>query len=151
MRPIDAKPVEKIFKRWLDDIPDGEETPAIEQCLNVVKNAPTLTPPNEWISVKERLPEDNLPKESTGHTDPRRGSGTDIDGLIERLKTKDFERDYDCTPFECGVFGLLDAASTALSTLYAENQALRNAVNEFKDESKTLLALLEQMKRRGEE
>ena len=30
----------------------------------------------------------------------------DYEKLIERLKAKDFERDYDCTPFECGVFGL---------------------------------------------
>ena len=49
----------------------------------------------------------------------------DIEKLIERLKAKDFERDYDCTPFECGVFGLLDTAATALSTLQAENEKLR--------------------------
>ena len=48
-----------------------------------------------------------------------------IEKLIERLKAKDFERDYDCTPFECGVFGLLDTAATALSTLQAENERLR--------------------------
>ena len=48
-----------------------------------------------------------------------------IEKLIERLKAKDFERDYDCTPFECGVFGLLDTAATALSTLQAENARLR--------------------------
>ena len=49
----------------------------------------------------------------------------DIEKLIERLKSKDFERDYDCTPFECGVFGLSDEAATALSTLQAENESLR--------------------------
>lgn len=48
----------------------------------------------------------------------------DYEKLIERLKAKDFERDYDCTPFECGVFGLLDDAATALSTLQAENEKL---------------------------
>lgn len=48
----------------------------------------------------------------------------DIEKLIERLKSKDFERDYNCTPFECGVFGLLDDAATALSTLRAENAKL---------------------------
>ena len=26
-----------------------------------VKTAPTLTPPNEWVSVEERLPEDDVP------------------------------------------------------------------------------------------
>ena len=30
----------------------------IEGFINVVKTQPTLTPPNEWVSVEERLPED---------------------------------------------------------------------------------------------
>ena len=55
----------------------------------------------------------------------------DIEKLIERLKAKDFERDYDCTPFECGVFGLLDDAATALSTLQAENESLKNKLSEL--------------------
>ena len=29
----------------------------IEGCINVVKTQPTLTPPNEWVSVYDRLPE----------------------------------------------------------------------------------------------
>ena len=29
----------------------------IEGCINVVKTQPTLTPPNEWVSVEERLPD----------------------------------------------------------------------------------------------
>lgn len=58
----------------------------------------------------------------------------DIEKLIERLKAKDFERDYDCTPFECGVFGLLDDAATALSTLQAENKKLRDEVEQVKRE-----------------
>lgn len=45
--------------------------------------------------------------------------------LVEQLKEKDFERDYDCTPFECSVFGLLDDAATALTTLQAKNERLR--------------------------
>ena len=52
----------------------------------------------------------------------------DIEKLIERLKGKDFERDYDCTPFECGVFGLLEQALNALSTLQAENKRLNKIV-----------------------
>ena len=56
-RAIDAEYVEKIFEKWLDNIPDGEETPAIEACLNVVRNAPTLTPPNEWVSVENAVPD----------------------------------------------------------------------------------------------
>lgn len=56
----------------------------------------------------------------------------DYEKLIERLKAKDFERDYDCTPFECGVFGLLDDAADALSTLQTENEKLRVAVDNWK-------------------
>lgn len=58
----------------------------------------------------------------------------DIEKLIERLKAKDFERDYDCTPFECGVFGLLDDAATALSTFQAENEKLRDELEQVKRE-----------------
>ena len=56
MRMIDGEKVEKIFTEWLNSIPAGEETPAIEACLNVVKNMPAITPSNEWVSVEERLP-----------------------------------------------------------------------------------------------
>lgn len=58
----------------------------------------------------------------------------DIEKLIERLKSKDFERDYDCTPFECGSFGLLDDAADALSTLQAENEKLRVELEQVKQE-----------------
>ena len=30
----------------------------IDGFINVVKTAPTLTPPNEWVSVEERLPKE---------------------------------------------------------------------------------------------
>ena len=33
----------------------------IEGFVNVIKTQPTLTPPNEWISVDERLPTDERP------------------------------------------------------------------------------------------
>lgn len=49
----------------------------------------------------------------------------EIEKLIERLKSKDFERDYDCTPFECGVFGLLDDAASTLEQLQVENDRLK--------------------------
>ena len=85
----------------------------------------------------------------------------DIEKLIERLKAKDFERDYDCTPFECGVFGLLDDAATALSTFQAENKRLKSLLGEsgqdlwskenqradrLEAENKKLRAELEQVK-----
>lgn len=86
----------------------------------------------------------------------------DIEKLIERLKAKDFERDYDCTPFECGVFGLLDDAATALSTFQAENKRLKSLLGEsgqdlwskenqradrLEAENEKLRAELEQVKR----
>ena len=58
----------------------------------------------------------------------------DSEKLIEHLKAKDFERDYDCTPFECGVFGLLDDAATALSTLQAENEKRQDELEQAKTE-----------------
>lgn len=54
------------------------------------------------------------------------------DKLIERLNAKDFERDFDCTPFECGAFGLLDDAATALSALQSENEKLRAELEQVK-------------------
>ena len=42
MRLVDADEIEKILEGWLDSLPNGEETPAIEACLNVIKNAPTF-------------------------------------------------------------------------------------------------------------
>ena len=52
-RAIDAEYVERIFMKWLNTLPDGEETPAIESCLNVVKNAPPLPPLNEPLTLEE--------------------------------------------------------------------------------------------------
>ena len=60
-RAIDAEYVEKIFEKWFDNIPDGEETPAIEACLNVVRNAPTLTPPNEPLTLEQLRGMDGAP------------------------------------------------------------------------------------------
>ena len=57
----------------------------------------------------------------------------DYDKLIERLKAKDFERDYDCTPFECGAFGLLDEATTAIEALQAENERLQEEAKHWKN------------------
>lgn len=67
----------------------------------------------------------------------------DIEKLIERMKGKDFERDYDCTPFECGVFGLLDEAATALSTLQAENEKMRVELERVKWENDALWTYIE--------
>lgn len=42
-------------KNWRGD-PIGGDT-ICRDCL-VLENVPTLTPPNEWVSVEERLPEE---------------------------------------------------------------------------------------------
>lgn len=46
-------------KNWRGD-PTGGDT-ICRDCL-VPENAPTLTPPNGWVSVEERMPEDDLPE-----------------------------------------------------------------------------------------
>lgn len=64
----------------------------------------------------------------------------EIEKLIERLKSKDFERDYDCTPFECGVFGLLDDAALTLEQLQVENDRLKKERNEAVIDMTALMA-----------
>lgn len=58
MRPIDADAVlDRYYAEYeRQDICDGaEDREWLMKCLN---EAPTLTPPNEWVSVDERLPEE---------------------------------------------------------------------------------------------
>ena len=79
-RPIDANELEtfpysegagteKQIADWIEQVGLSEDDTAsrardlcwkvIEGFINVVKTQPTLTPPNEWVSVDERLPEYN--------------------------------------------------------------------------------------------
>ena len=57
-RAIDADEL----KRWCEKIIDQACHPVTVQIgevfLDKVRSMPTLTPPNEWVSVEERLPED---------------------------------------------------------------------------------------------
>lgn len=46
--------VESIFEEWLNNLPDGEETPAIEACLDVVRNAPVLACLDDSLVLKEK-------------------------------------------------------------------------------------------------
>ena len=49
------------FTDWMDDYYDFLEddlTPEVAESVLVALSTPTLTPPNEWVSVEERLPED---------------------------------------------------------------------------------------------
>ena len=78
MRPVDADELvmfpysegpgtEEQIAEWIEQAGLSEDDTAdrarelcwmvIEGCINVVKTQPTLTPPNEWVSVYDRLPE----------------------------------------------------------------------------------------------
>ena len=37
---------------------DSDQTALIDMVMDDIDEMPTLTPPNEWVSVEERLPED---------------------------------------------------------------------------------------------
>ncbi len=58
VRPIDAG----ILQDNLTDIyGDGNRLVYLKDVLGLIDEQPTLTPPNEWVSVEERLPEDDVP------------------------------------------------------------------------------------------
>lgn len=58
-RPIDANQLYRIEKLLDTDIvkKDKVVSELLEQVLYDIQHMPTLTPPNEWISVEDRLPE----------------------------------------------------------------------------------------------
>ena len=60
MRPIDADALYQTEKLLATNIirQDKIASNLLEQVLYDIQNFPTLTPPNEWVSVEERLPED---------------------------------------------------------------------------------------------
>lgn len=54
MRPIDGDALfDKVYEAFGDDIDGG----MANLFMGWINEAPTLTPPNEWVSVEERLPE----------------------------------------------------------------------------------------------
>ena len=80
MRPVDADELvmfpysersgtEDQIAEWIEQAGLSEDDTAdrarelcwkvIAGCVNVVKTQPTITPQNEWVSVEERLPEDD--------------------------------------------------------------------------------------------
>lgn len=72
VRPIDANALLdhiKDLNTWYNDdgyiygydmkYPDGMFFP--DDIIASIENTPTLTQPNEWVSVEERLPEDDAP------------------------------------------------------------------------------------------
>lgn len=59
VRPIDGNELYRIEKLLDTDIvrQDKVALNLLEQVLYDIQHVPTLTPPNEWISVEEKLPE----------------------------------------------------------------------------------------------
>lgn len=61
IRPIDASGFERELIADMSlygEKISGDE--AYNRALLLLAGAPTLTPPNEWVSVKERLPDEEL-------------------------------------------------------------------------------------------
>lgn len=60
VRPIDGNELYRIEKLLDTDIvrQDKVALNLLEQVLYDIQHVPTLTPPNEWVSVDERLPEE---------------------------------------------------------------------------------------------
>lgn len=60
--PIDRVELRDTIGDWIEahaDVDDGEGIGLLEDVLWEINAQPTLTTPNEWVSVKERLPENN--------------------------------------------------------------------------------------------
>ena len=58
-RVIDADELEKKFGYGPNDT--EEERAFNQEARKIIREMPTLTPPNEWVSVEERLPTDERP------------------------------------------------------------------------------------------
>lgn len=59
IRPIDGEELLGITRLLDTDVVRQSKTSSwlLDQVLHDIQAMPTLTPPNEWISVEERLPE----------------------------------------------------------------------------------------------
>lgn len=62
VKAIDVQPIIEKIQSSLE-IPSYSEhnkgfDNGLKYVLDLIENAPTFTPPNEWVSVEERLPED---------------------------------------------------------------------------------------------
>ena len=59
-RPVDAEALEKKISEWLGQPGNGDYYYGYDAALcavqDLIADTPTLTPPNEWVSVDERLP-----------------------------------------------------------------------------------------------
>ena len=64
IEPIDRAELRATIQKWIDahtDVDDTDGVGLLEDVLWEINAQPTLTPPNEWVSAEERLPEDDAP------------------------------------------------------------------------------------------
>lgn len=63
VRPIDGNELYRIEKLLDTDIvrQDKVALNLLEQVLYDIQHVPTLTPPNEWVSVDNKLPKNGVP------------------------------------------------------------------------------------------
>ena len=60
IEPIDRAELRATIQKWIDahtDVDDTDGAGLLEDVLWEINAQPTLTPPNEWVSVYDRLPE----------------------------------------------------------------------------------------------
>lgn len=60
IEPIDRAKLRATIQKWIDahtDVDDTDGVGLLEDVLWEINAQPTLTPPNEWVSVYDRLPE----------------------------------------------------------------------------------------------
>lgn len=60
IEPIDRAELRATIQKWIDahtDVDDTDGVGLLEDVLWEINAQTTLTPPNEWVSVEERLPE----------------------------------------------------------------------------------------------
>lgn len=63
-RMIDASRFGEILEQWKKDCLEDNDIQGADIILDVIlqlDDMPTLTQPNEWVSVEKRLPEDDAP------------------------------------------------------------------------------------------
>ena len=61
VRPVDGNELVDTLKQIVSDYTSHGMYPSafpVEYAIEIVEKMPTLTPPNEWVSVEERLPEE---------------------------------------------------------------------------------------------
>ena len=60
-RPVDAEALEKKISEWLGQPGNGDYYSGYDAALcavqDLIADTPTLTPPNEWVSVEDAVPD----------------------------------------------------------------------------------------------